>query len=349
MKLHTSLEWGFFSVSALQAALVTALQITVLVRYLDWVNPVVYQVPVSYVVPLTLAVSLLGCYFQVVVTLDSCRIKNTIQIWVQCIINICLSVAAGMQYLQAKDAVDRIIPGHDMYGTPFAKLERPFWKEARPLLLGCLAVFSACSLLMCILACYLHVEFAWSLYEHISPDVKMKARHQRYQAYLVFLKVEVLFVILFVLIYGLIQVHYQQPEFGLTMAIIPTSLIHGGLATHFMRSENKKGVALIVAVHLGIVAYLISRLVLLLGDGVVSRSWMKGEMILLAVFGLTFNAVSSIAAVVCALNFDKGLKPLLQGQAANQPAAYEAEMSDLQNPSIPIAPPERVSRRFNID
>ncbi|KAM0425752.1 hypothetical protein ACHAPT_009000 [Fusarium lateritium] len=180
----TRLEWAFFGVAVAQAVLVTLLQITVLVRYLDWVNPAVYQVPLSYVIPMAFAMSTLGCVFQAIVALDSCRIKNKIQIWAQCVINICLSVTAGMQYFQAKEATERILKGHDGDNKPFADNDKPFWKHTQPALIACIALFSACSIFMFALACWLHVEFSWSLYEHVSPDVKMKARHLRYQAYL---------------------------------------------------------------------------------------------------------------------------------------------------------------------
>lgn len=155
---------------------------SVLVRYLDWVNPAVYQVPLSYVIPMVFVIPTFGCLFQATVALDTCRIKNKIQIWAQCVINICLSVTAGMQYVQAKDATERILKGHDMFDNPFADNDEPFWKYTQPALIACIVLFSACSILMVALACWLHVEFSWTLYEHVSPDVKMKARHLRYQA-----------------------------------------------------------------------------------------------------------------------------------------------------------------------
>lgn len=149
-------------------------------EYLDWVNPVVYQVPVSYVTPVASAVSIISFGFQAVLSVDSCRIKNKVQIWTQGILNICFSIATGMEYFQVKDATERVSRGYDMYKKPFADNSMPYWEIARPMLITCVAVSSACSLCMCALAYYLHMEFSWSLYEHISPDLRMTARHVKY-------------------------------------------------------------------------------------------------------------------------------------------------------------------------
>ncbi|RSM19565.1 hypothetical protein CDV31_001452 [Fusarium ambrosium] len=346
----TKLEWAFFGVAVAQFVLVTLLQITILVRYLRWVNPVVYQVPVSYVIPMVFAISTLGCVFQAIVALDSCRIKNKIQIWAQCVINVCLSVTAGMQFVQAKEAAERILKGYDGQKNPFADSEKPFWKYTQPALIACIAIYSACSLFMVTLACWLHVEFSWTLYEHVSPDVKMKARHLRYQAYLVFLKISLLFVVLFVVVYGFVNVHYEEPEFGLTMSILPIVVIHAGVAAYCVTNEHKMGMFAVIALHLGLVGYLVSRLIVLFGKGLRAKTLMKEEMILFAAMGLFLSAVAAVAAAICTSNFHKGLKPLLLGQESrNLAPPEEYELRRPRPISGVFSRPERMSRRFDID
>lgn len=198
---QTTLEWAFFSVTAVQAIVIILIQVLVqpvfidsvkialtatcesviLVAYLHWVNPVAYQVPVSYTVPMCFAISALGCIFQAFLTLDSFRIKNNIQIFAQCVCNVCLSIALIMQYGQTKNAVDCILVNHDMYGTPFAKNDIPFWQDGASALVVCIILSWICSVSMCALAYWLHIEFAWVLYEHVSPNVKARSRYMVYQ------------------------------------------------------------------------------------------------------------------------------------------------------------------------
>lgn len=61
-----------------------------------------------------------------------------------------------------------------------------------------------------------------------------------------FLKISLLFVILFVVVYGFLNVHYQEPEFGLTMAILPIAVIQAGLAAYCVTNEHKKGMFVVI-------------------------------------------------------------------------------------------------------
>jgi hypothetical protein len=151
------------------------------VTYLNWVNSVVYQVPLSYVIPLTLGVNSLGCLFQVILTLDAYRIKNHIQLFLQCAANICLSISTVLQYGETRNAAARIIINYDMYGTPFADLDWPFWKKISPGLMVCTVVTCVSSVVMCWLARGLYREFSWALYQHVSPDKTIQNKYAVYQ------------------------------------------------------------------------------------------------------------------------------------------------------------------------
>ncbi|RKL37874.1 hypothetical protein BFJ70_g6827 [Fusarium oxysporum] len=285
LKPETRLEWAFVGITAAQAIIIISLQTVILVEYLDWVNPVVYQVPVSYVTPVASAVSIISFGFQAVLSVDSCRIKNKVQLWTQGILNICFSIATGMEYFQVNDATERVSRGYDMYKKPFADNSMPYWEIARPMLISCVAVSSACSLCMCALAYYLHMEFSWSLYEHISPDLRMTARHVKYLMF-----------------------------------------------------------------HIAAIVYLVTRLIVLTGDGLLASTLMKEEMLLFATFALVFTIISIAFAVLCVFNFGKGLKPLLQGQGTNNiPTSTSALELNPRHLSIRTMDSERMSKRFDID
>src|SRR4051812_22131814 len=63
---------------------------------------------------------------------------------------------------------------------------------------------------------------------------------------LVLIRIEPYFLIGFVITYGLINVHFLQPEFGLTMALVPALAIQVGLTIYFTRSENTFGAILAI-------------------------------------------------------------------------------------------------------
>ena len=130
---------------------------------------------------MTLSVTTLGYIFQAILTLDAYRIKNNIQIFMQCVCNVCLSISTILQYSQVKDANARITKGYNMFNKPFAKNERNFWQNIAPGLIVCIAVSCACSVSMIVLVFGLHRQFAWALYKHVSPDKRIQDRYFVYQ------------------------------------------------------------------------------------------------------------------------------------------------------------------------
>ena len=55
------------------------------------------------------------------------------------------------------------------------------------------------------------------------------------------IKLEVYFLIAFVVTYGLVDVHFEVPEFPLTIAIIPLLWVQVGMTIYFTKRENKLG------------------------------------------------------------------------------------------------------------
>lgn len=65
-------------------------------------------------------------------------------------------------------------------------------------------------------------------------------------------------------------------------------------------------------------AYLLNRLLALEGHGFVSNTALKDEQLLFASVSLGLGTLASLTAMVCVINFNKGLKPLLQRNSWKQ-------------------------------
>jgi len=159
----------------------TLLNSTVLVVYLNWVNPAVYEVQRAFVTPLTLGISTLGVLYQLILTLDAYRIKNHIQIFVQCAANVCLAISSVMQYKELKDSAAKLIPNRDRHQNHLVKVDWPFWDKVSPGLMVCTIQTCICSAVLCGLAPGLYREFSWALYQHVSPDRKIQNKYFVYQ------------------------------------------------------------------------------------------------------------------------------------------------------------------------
>jgi hypothetical protein len=58
---------------------------------------------------------------------------------------------------------------------------------------------------------------------------------------LVIIKLDLYFVIAFIIVSGLVDVHYEIPEFPLTIAIIPLLWIQLAMTVIFTKRENRLG------------------------------------------------------------------------------------------------------------
>ncbi|RMZ68171.1 UPF0658 Golgi apparatus membrane [Pyrenophora seminiperda CCB06] len=317
---ETRLEWIFFLTTAIQAVTNTTIQIIILVVYLDWVNPVVYQVPRCYVMPLTLGINTLGVLYQVILTLDAYRIKNHIQIFVQCTANVCLAISTVLQYTELRDSAAQLRDsaaelrdsatelklGFDPYHTPLVKLDWPFW-------------------------------------EKVSPGLMI---------YLVLLKYTPYFIFAFIFIYAFIDVHFAMPEFGLAIAIMPATLLHVAIAVYSVRHEKPLLMSFVLLCHAASSTYLITRLVVLYGPSLLATGvLMKDQMVFYACVGLGFSFLTLAVGTICFTNFNKGLGPLLLGQVQRKTRPNSVEndyyVQRFNYNIVPLA--ERDSQRFALD
>lgn len=105
---------------------------------------------------------------------DALRLKNTIQVIGLCIYNLGILVYASIQIDQINDAV--VV----LEENGLIMIE--FWGEIKPFLIvePCLMAFG--TILMSFVAWKLYDEFAWTIYKHISADLRLKRRYLTYQA-----------------------------------------------------------------------------------------------------------------------------------------------------------------------
>ena len=104
---------------------------------------------------------------------DALRLKNTIQVIGLCLYNIGLLIYAAVQMDQIGEAVRRFLP--------IKEIDHDVWSSTRPFLVAIPCVIAVGTILMSIVAWKLYDEFAWTIYKHISADLRMKRRYLTYQ------------------------------------------------------------------------------------------------------------------------------------------------------------------------
>ncbi len=137
--------------------------------------------PKVRVIPTYLSLFIFGFLYQIVLVYDSLRLQNTIQVIGLCCYNVGLLIYAAVQYHQIQDAILALYLSSPSY-IPRVDL---VWPVIRPYLIAAPVIIALGSAIMSFAAWKLYDEFAWTIYKHISADLRMKRRYLVYQVGLV--------------------------------------------------------------------------------------------------------------------------------------------------------------------
>lgn len=88
------------------------------------------------------------------------------------------------------------------------------------------------------------------------------------------------------------------------------------------------------------IAYLLSRIIVLCGHSLLARTPTKNMMLLFASASLILTVLSLACGIRCFLNFGRGLKPILAGKTHSVRASY-----DFHTVSRHAPVPESISHR----
>lgn len=124
-------------------------------------------------IPTFLSLYIFGFVYDLILVYDALRLKNTIQIIGLCICNVGLLIYGAVQIEQIQEAVGRLDTEH--------ALDNDLWGQAKPVLIAIPCILGFTSILMIGVAWKLYDEFAWTIYKHISADLRMKRRYLTYQ------------------------------------------------------------------------------------------------------------------------------------------------------------------------
>jgi len=188
-------------------------------------------------IPTFLTLYIFSFIYQLILVWDALRLKNTIQVMGLCMYNVALLIYGAVQMQQIKDAVTQL---HAM-----GDIDLKIWHESRPFLIAIPCVLALGTSLLSVVTWKLYDEFAWTIYKHISADLRMKTRYLTFQIYIALLKFDFFFFLGFTVQFVVI-VTKTNIEFALTLAAIPLTVVVLFLASYFVRRESKLGMISII-------------------------------------------------------------------------------------------------------
>ncbi|CAI7624066.1 unnamed protein product [Penicillium bialowiezense] len=234
-------EWWLCGVLLTQAIITIALEIYIFVEWQSWVTPTITQVPVSYLIPINLAILIFACVYEFALSLDAIHNKNNILLFAICISNACSFAYAVMQYQLMESNTIRLYESRFGYPT-LVDTTRSIWPLIQPAEIIVCIVTGICTLVMVPCVYFLHREYSWAIYKCVNGSRKTRMRYLFYEIFLVLIKVNFYFLIGFIIQYNLIYVHFRGIEYTLTMCLIPAAFICMLLGVYFVQHERTWGV-----------------------------------------------------------------------------------------------------------
>ena len=189
-------------------------------------------------IPTFLTLYIFGFLYQLVLVYDALRLKNTIQIIGLCLYNVGLLIYGAVQTNQIQEAVLGL--------ADLEEIDRAIWTQAKPFLVAIPCILALGTVLLAVEAWKLYDEFAWTIYKHISADLRLKRRYLAYQIYIALLKFDFFFFLGFTVQFVVIVIDKHSVEFALTVAAIPVTILILVMAGFFTRRENIWGMLLTI-------------------------------------------------------------------------------------------------------
>lgn len=193
----------------------------------------------SRTIPTFLTLYIFGFLYQLLLAYDALRLKNTIQVIGLCLFNAALLLYAAVQIEQIHDAVNTLLNDNNAIDTKV-------WSDTKAFLVAIPCIIAVGTILLSLVAWKLYDEFAWTIYKHISADLRMKRRYLTFQIYIALLKFDFFLFIGFTIQFVVIVVQRSDIEFWLTIAAIPVTILILIMAGIFTRRENRLGMASVI-------------------------------------------------------------------------------------------------------
>ncbi|KAL2039328.1 hypothetical protein N7G274_007996 [Stereocaulon virgatum] len=338
--------WAFVGVTVVQAAIVLALESYVFAYFQTHLHQPQGPQPMGglstpfqtyeHTIPTFLTLYIFGLVYQVVLVYDALRLKNTIQIIGICVYNVGLLLYAAVQWSQIHDAINALK----------GSIDENTWSAVRPFLIAIPCVIAVGTVAMSFIARKLYDEFAWTIYKHISADLKMKRRYLTYQIYIALLKFDFFLFLGFTIQFVVIVVSRTDVEFGLTIAAIPVTILILILAGYVTRKENLAGMVVIITLYFGGLAYFLFKLVRMYQHTTRARRYIPARRMLttFAVMTIVLLVITITNAIMCAANFNQGLKPYIAKRKVDN---EDEKPTMMEMPNLAGGPPH--SSRMEID
>ncbi|KAF2798401.1 hypothetical protein K505DRAFT_233319 [Melanomma pulvis-pyrius CBS 109.77] len=328
----TKWTWSFMIAALIQLAIALSLEAYVFGKFQASLHPDIPedQHNETRTIPTYLAVFMFGYIYQILLVYDALRLKNTIQVIGLVLYNIGILIYAAIQFEQISEAVAAL--------DKASFIVDHFWIKVKPMLIALPIVMAVMTVVFAFIAWKLYDEFAWTIYKHISADLRLKRRYLTYQVYIALLKFDFFFFLAFTVQFLVVVQNTSHVELGLTAAALVITFVLLFLAAFWVRRESVVGMIVVIIVYFIALAYFLFKLVRMYAADAARLDDYKParkSLTSFAVLTILLLLVTIIVACLCTHNFNKGLKPHVSNKRVGDAPSnkYNTEMPSLSGPA----------------
>ncbi|KAF2033084.1 hypothetical protein EK21DRAFT_86522 [Setomelanomma holmii] len=322
--------WAFMLTAIVQAIIALALESYVFGKFqasVQWDSVTPESHSETRTIPTYLAVFMFGYLYQLWLVWDALRLKNTIQVIGLVIYNVGILIYAAIQYDQISDAA---------YALGSA-IDFDFWTDVKPLLIALPCLMAAATVVLAFEAWKLYDEFAWTIYKHISADLRLKRRYLTYQIYIALLKFDFFFFLAFTVQFLVVVEKTKDVEVALTSVALGVTFFLLFAAAWWVRRESVPGMIVIIIVYFIAMGYFLFKLIRMYVSSLDRQNDYKPakkSLTAFAVLTILLLIFTIIVACMCTHNFNKGLKPHVNNKAVqSEGKQYNTEMPSISGPA----------------
>ncbi|KAI4661769.1 uncharacterized protein J4E78_004559 [Alternaria triticimaculans] len=327
---NTRWTWAFMLTAICQVGIALALESYVFSKFQNEIHFAASGAGANETrtIPTFLAVFMFGYVYQLFLTWDALRMKNTIQVIGLVLYNIGILIYAAIQFDQIKDAAD------DLNTRRF--IPQDFWDDVKPMLIALPVLMAVATLIFAFEAWKLYDEFAWTIYKRISADTRLKRRYLTYQIYIALLKFDFFFFLAFTVQFLVVVKNTKTVELILTAAALVITFFLLFLAAWWVRRESVAGMIGIIVVYFIALGYFLFKLIRMwVADASRQEDYKPARKSLtaFAILTILLLIITIVTACLCTHNFNKGLKPHVNDKIVQNDKTYNTEMPSLSGPA----------------
>ncbi|KAJ1901320.1 hypothetical protein LPJ66_000874 [Kickxella alabastrina] len=315
-------------IATLQAVTIIGLEIGILVYVLKNVENVFNTWSSDKGVAIYFLLLVIAAIFGVFLLVGGVMNGDTIQIIGYCAFSLFGMSLAIFRYYQVRSWLLS-----DFYDNVFQDIQGP--------MLASIGVMAGMTVFFGVMAYFLYNTFGWEIYKRVGADMKIRRMYINYRLFVLLLKIDFFVFVGFAVSYIILILKSSDPEFAITIALVPVTLLVLLLAFWSLRRESVMTMWVFIVLLCASTAYFVYKCARMYDPKQEAKfAKQRPMMTYYTIVSLVVISATLHQAVTCLANFGYGLKERVEITRGKR-----SDMEQIQDYYVNAAG----DRRMNLD